>query len=151
MVLLQGAFEIIHGGHVRALEYARSLGDYLIVALNSNELIRSYKKREPVLPWENKKSVLEALRCVDEVVRATRFSPMNLLKKHEVDVYVVSSEWYDTKSEEVAYMRARGGKVCVTRRFTGMSTTKIKERLLQEHLTTARAGSGDQTSSQHST
>lgn len=131
---MQGAFEIIHWGHVRVFEFAKFQGKHLIVALNSNDLIREYKGREPVLPWEDKRRTIEAFRCVDEVVVARSFSPMDLLREYDVGVYVVSDEWYSTKGDEVAYMRAKGGRVCVAPRYTKISTTTIKERLLEEHL-----------------
>ena len=127
------------------MQFAKSQGKHLIVALNSDGLIRSYKKREPVLPWEDKRRIIEEFRCVDEVVEATEFSPMDLLKRYDVDVYVVSDEWYSTKSEEFVYMTSRGGRVCVSPRYTKISTTQIKEKLLEEHLA-GRGRSLDQTS-----
>lgn len=134
VVLIQGAFEILNYGHIRAFEFAKAQGDYLIVALNSNKLIRRYKGREPVVPWRQKKLIIESLRMVGQVVVATEFSPLKLLKRHGVDVYVMSREWEGTKAAEVAYMRAKGGRVAFSRRFAGISTTLIKERLLREHL-----------------
>ena len=134
VVLIQGAFDILNCGHVRAFRYAKQQGDYLIVALNSDELIRDYKKREPVVPWRQKREIIEACRHVDQVVKATSFSPLALLRRHHVDVYVISREWLSTKAEEIAYMQAKGGRVCISRRFRGVSTTNIKARLLEEHL-----------------
>lgn len=134
VVLIQGAFEILNYGHVRAFEFARAQGDWLIVALNSNKLICSYKGRVAVVPWRQKKLIIESLRMVDQVVVATKFSPLSLLKRHGVDVYVLSREWEGTKAAEVAYMRGKGGRVCFSRRFAGISTTLIKDRLLREHM-----------------
>lgn len=133
-VLIQGAFDILHLGHIKTFEFAKAQGEYLIVALNSNDLIREYKRREPVMLWEDKAEIIRSIRHVDLVVRATEFSPMALLDWHKVDVYVVSQEWVDTKADEIAYMEGNGGKVVVTPRFTTFSTTEIKARLLAEHL-----------------
>lgn len=133
-VLIQGAFDILNMGHVKAFEYARSQGDWLIVALNTNELIAEYKKRVAVMPWEHKKTIIEAVRWVDEVVPAPDFSPLELLKAHHIDVYVLCEEWLGTKQAEIAYMEAKGGRVCVTPRFTDVGTREIKAKLLAEHL-----------------
>lgn len=132
-VLLQGAFEIIHFGHIRCLKRAKSCGDRLIVALNTNRLLYQYKKRKAVLPFNNKKKTLEAIRYVDQVVPAHNFSPMALLKGYDVDVFVVAGEWVHTKAEEIAYMKKKGGQVVVLPRYKGIvPTSEIKRRLLEE-------------------
>lgn len=133
VVLIQGAFDIIHYGHVRAFQFAKEQGDFLIVALNSNRLIKQYKKRDAVVPWRYKKAVIEAFRCVDKVIEAPDFSPLKLLMSYKVDVYVLSPEWKHTKAVEMAYIREKGGRVCFTHRLRGVSTTAIKERLLKEY------------------
>lgn len=134
IVLIQGAFDILNYGHIRAFKFAKSKGDYLIVALNTDRLIKEYKGRDAVVPWRQKKYIIEAIKYVDRVVRANEASPLKLLKQHKVDVYVISREWWDTKAVEVAYMRSIKGKVCISRRFKGVSTSSIKEKLLQEFL-----------------
>lgn len=133
VVLFQGAFEILNYGHVRALKRARSLGDYLIVALNTDALLRSYKKREPVLPWKHKKVILESIRYVDKVIPAHNFSPLSLLEKYDVDVYVLTREWESTKQKEISYMKSKGGKVFFSKRYNGVvPTSEIKKTLLKE-------------------
>lgn len=132
IVLIQGAFEILHVGHVRAFAYAKAQGDYLIVALNSNELIKQYKGRDAVMAWADKREILHGLRNVNEVVEATAFSPLALLEQHNVDVYMVADEWEHSKDVEKEYMLRKGGRVCVMPRFAESSTTEIKARLLAE-------------------
>lgn len=136
-VLVQGAFEILHFGHIKCLKRAKECGDFLIVALNSNALLKEYKNREPVLSYEDKRRTLEAIRYVDKVVPAHKFSPITLLKGFDVDVYVVADEWLKTKDLEVAYMKEKGGRVVVLPRYKGVtSTSAIKAKLLDE----AKAG-----------
>jgi glycerol-3-phosphate cytidylyltransferase len=133
-VLIQGAFDILNYGHIRAFKFAKAQGDYLIVALNTNELIRDYKSREAVVPWSQKRRIIEACRYVDRVVPAREFSPLKLLKRYRVDVYVLSYEWEHTKAAEIAFMKQKGGRVCFSRRFHGVSTSAIKAMLLKEYL-----------------
>jgi glycerol-3-phosphate cytidylyltransferase len=135
VVLLQGAFDIINWGHVKAFERAKKLGDYLIIALNSDKLVKEYKNRDSVLPYYQKKKIIESFTFVDKVVPAHEFSPLKLLKKHDVDIYVLTKEWESSKTEEIAYMKEKGGKVSFSPRFKGVvSTSQIKEKLHQEYL-----------------
>lgn len=133
VVLLQGTFDILNWGHVRAFQRAKALGDYLIIALNTNALVKRFKRRKAVLPWYQKKFIIESCRFVDKVVRAPDFSPLKLLKRHDVSVYVLTREWESTKQKEIAYMKKKGGSVSFSPRFKGViPTSKIKEILLKE-------------------
>lgn len=135
IVLIQGAFDIINYGHIRAFARAKSEGDYLIVALNTDKLLRAYKGRVPVLPYWQKKIIIEAIKYVDLVVAAKNFSPLKLLKKHKVNVYCFTKEWKHTKTEEIAYMKATGGRCVIMPRYKGaIPTSKIKEILLKEAM-----------------
>ena len=139
IVLFQGAFDIINWGHIKAFERAKAQGDYLIVALNSNNLLKEYKGRDAVLPWYQKKFIIESCRFVDKVVKAPDFSPMKLLIQYDVDVYVLTREWEKSKAKEIAYMKAKGGKVSFSPRFKGVvPTSEIKRRLLIEAQASTR-------------
>ncbi len=133
-VFVQGAFEIINAGHVKVFEYCRSQGDKLIVGLNTNTLLQVYKKRQAVFPYEEKKLVIEAIRFVDEVFPANSFSPMELLKALDIDVYCVAREWEDTKAEEIAWMLSNGKQIKLIPDFGLTRTSQVKERLLAESL-----------------
>lgn len=133
IILVQGTYDIINWGHIKSFKLAKTFGDYLIVALNTNELVKKFKKRDPVLPWYQKKFIIESCKYVDKVVMAQDFSPLALLKKYNVDVYCLTKEWEKTKQVEIAYMKARGGEVKFLPRFKGVvSTSAIKEILLRE-------------------
>lgn len=133
IVLIQGAFEILNSGHVRAFRHARSQGEFLIVAINSNALLKKYKGRDAVLPYAQKKIIIESIRWVDKVICANQFSPLALLKKHDVDVYMIAPEWVKTKAEEIAYMKTKGGKVALCHDYKRViRTSDIKRGLLAE-------------------
>lgn len=137
IVLFQGAFEIVNVGHVKAFALAKSFGDYLIVAVNNNPLLKDYKKRQAVLPWSHKKQIVASNRHVDKVVEAKHFSPMGLLRKYKPAVYVIGSEWIPSKLKEIAYVKSYGGRIEISPRFRGViPTSEIKRRLLAE----AKAG-----------
>lgn len=131
-VLIQGAFEIINAGHIQVLRDCKKQGDCLIVALNTNELLEKYKKRQAVLPWEEKQIILSGIRWVDRVVPAPDFSPMRLLRDLEVDVYCLSKEWEYSKAKEIEYVLDKGGKIFYTTDYPIVRTREIKARLLEE-------------------
>ena len=134
-VLIQGTFEIYHSGHAMTFEYAKMYGWELIVALNTDELVRSYKKREPIDSWENKARVIKSIRFVDKVIPAPDYSPLELLKKYDIDVYVVGSEFKDSHPECIKYIEDKWWHVVVSpRRDWCTSTSEIKKKLLQEYL-----------------
>src|SRR6056300_408798 len=66
VVIATGGFDPLHSGHMNYLQSAKKLGDFLIVGLNSDEWL-TRKKGQPFMPFDERKSVLEALECVDEV------------------------------------------------------------------------------------
>lgn len=133
IVGFQGAWEILNVGHVKSFKRAKAQGDYLILFLNSDELLKEYKGRDAVQPFAHKKEILEAIRYVDKVVKANEFSPLKLLKKHKVDVYVLTREWESTKEKEIAYMKKKGGKISFSPRYKGViATSEIKRILLKE-------------------
>jgi cytidyltransferase-like protein len=133
IAFLQGAFDIINWGHIKAFKKAKSYGDYLIVALNSDELLREYKGREPVLPYWQKKFIIESCKYVDKVIKASEFSPLRLLKRYDVDVYCATREWQSTKKAEMEYIKSKGGETKFLPRFKGViATSKIKQILLKE-------------------
>lgn len=132
-ILFQGAFDIINYGHVKAIEDARKQGDYLIIALNTDELILVYKSREAILPYAHRKAILEALKWVDEVIPADAFSPLELLKKLSIDIYVCAEEWSHSKSEEIEYMKKKGGSVFYTPEYESViRSTEIRERCYKQ-------------------
>jgi glycerol-3-phosphate cytidylyltransferase len=142
VVLLQGAFEIINNGHIKALKRARSEGDYLIVALNTDVLLSLYKGRQAVLPWKQKAEVLRGIRYVDKVVAAHLFHPLDLLRRYHVSVYCLTREWYSQHQQEIDYMHSIGGRVVILPRYRAVVyTSQIKERLLAEALQDRRATS----------
>lgn len=135
IVLFQGTFDILNWGHVKAFEMCKSYGDYLIVALNTDKLVRSYKHREPVLPYYQKKFIIESIKYVDLVVPAPHFSPLELLKKYDVDVYCIGDEWEATKNEEIKWIKSKGGEIRIIPEFKGViHTSTIKQILLKEAL-----------------
>jgi rfaE bifunctional protein nucleotidyltransferase chain/domain len=81
LIFTNGCFDILHVGHIQYLEQSRALGDRLVVGLNSDASVRRLKgPTRPVNSQEDRKRMLEALRCVDEVIIFNEDTPYELIK-----------------------------------------------------------------------
>lgn len=132
-VFFQGGFDLFHYGQLRAIKRAKNFG-YLIVGVNSDFAIKSYKGKEPIIPFKYRKATIEALECVDLVISVGKkdvLSPVNILEEHGIDVYVICEEWKDSKKKEFEYMKSIGGKVVVLPYLKGISSTDIKDKLIK--------------------
>lgn len=135
IVLIQGAFELLNSGHIRAFKLAKSQGDYLIVAVNTPNLIQDYKHRKPLLSYQDKKLIIQSIKYVDKVVPARNFSPLKLLQKYKVDVYMIAPEWLSTKDKEIAYMKAKGCKIKMCHNYKNVvRSSDLRRMLLKYHM-----------------
>lgn len=117
IVFIQGTFDILKWSHIKTFEFARSFGDKLIVALNTDKLVSSYTHQMPHNTYPQRKFIVESIKYVDLVVPAPHFSPMELLKKYNPDVYCIGSGWTDSKKEEIAYMKSQKKEVRIVPEF----------------------------------
>lgn len=120
VVFTNGCFDILHRGHVEYLEKSKALGDKLVVGINSDESVRQLKPGRPINKQEDRKAVLEALRCVDEVIIFNELRPLDLIKKVKPDIITKGGDY---TSEQV---RGDGvAKVVIIPFVSGYSSTGI--------------------------
>ena len=125
-ILTYGTFDLLHYGHIRLLKRAKELGDYLIVALSTDEF-NEIKGKKAYHNYETRKKMLEALRYVDLVVPEENWEQkINDVKKYFVDVVVMGSDWKD--NEKFEELREYCDIVYLDR-TEGISTSKIKNDL----------------------
>lgn len=131
IVFIQGSFDILNARHVRSLRDAKSKGDYLIVALNTDALISRYKNRQSIIPFKQRKIMLLATRYVDKVVPIGTFGCLPYLKKYKVDVYINIKEWESTHQKEFNYIKKSGGTVILQPNFPSlMCSTDIRNKII---------------------
>lgn len=131
-VFFSGTFDILTAGHVRSFKFAKSQGDVLVVALNTDEIIAADKGREHIFPYRERKEILEALGCIDLVIPQTDIMAMPLLKTINPDVFVLNKEWEDRHREAIAWMEANGGKVVWCERYADvMCGTDARNRTVE--------------------
>jgi rfaE bifunctional protein nucleotidyltransferase chain/domain len=127
IVWTNGCFDILHAGHIEFLRKAKSLGDVLIVGLNSDESVRKIK-REPINNEKDRAIVLAALSTVDSIVIFDDLEPSRLVKKFRPDICVKAGDWKGKKVPEKAVVESYGGTFVFLPVKRGYSTTKIIER-----------------------
>lgn len=129
VVFTNGAFDILHVGHLQYLSFARQQGDCLIVGLNSDASVRRYKGPDrPVNPEGDRARLLLGLRCVDYVVVFEEDEPKDLIARLLPDVLVKGADWaHYVSGREV--VEAHGGRVVLAEMVEGRSTTRVIERI----------------------
>ncbi len=134
IVFTNGCFDIIHAGHVDYLQKAKSLGDVLVVGLNSDESIKRLKgENRPINPLEYRKKVLENLKPVDMVVVFDEDTPENLIKQVKPDVLVKGGDYTIDTIVGADFVMSYGGKVETIEFIYDISTSKIINKILQAY------------------
>ena len=130
IVFTNGCFDILHIGHARYLYAARELGNYLIVAVNSDISVKSIKGPDrPVINENERAEMLAALGCVDMVVMFDEDTPYEILKKLVPDVLVKGGDWKEEDIVGADIVKNAGGEVKRIPFVEGSSTTDIINRI----------------------
>lgn len=130
LVFTNGVFDLLHVGHVRYLAEARSLGDALIVAINSDRTVRELKGAErPVTNESERAEILAALRSVSYVTIFDDISPRSLIAQVLPDVLVKGGDWGLDEIHGREEVEAAGGTVAALPFVTGASTTGMIEKM----------------------
>lgn len=129
-VITYGTFDLLHYGHINLLQRAKALGDYLIVALSTDEFNSKEKNKITYFSYEERKRLLEAIRYVDLVIPEQNWEQkISDVKEFKVDTFVMGDDWkgkFDFLKDycEVVYLE----------RTPEISTTKIKKDLKIQRL-----------------
>jgi rfaE bifunctional protein nucleotidyltransferase chain/domain len=132
VVFTNGCYDLLHPGHVRLLEQARSLGDVLILALNSDASVRRMKGRSrPMICQSERAAVALALAAVDAVTIFDEDTPRELIAEVLPDILIKGADWahFIAGREEV---EASGGRVLTVSLEPGYSTTNIVEGMIHQ-------------------
>ena len=120
LVFTNGCFDILHLGHLELLKHCRSIGTWVIVGINSDSSVKRLKgQHRPITSQEDRKSILEELRCVDEVIIFNEDTPHSLIQRLKPDIIVKGGDY--TPEEVVGNDIA---EVVIFKTIDGYSTTK---------------------------
>ncbi len=132
IVFTNGVFDIIHRGHVEYLTEAKSLGDILIVGLNSDSSVKMIKgEKRPIVAEENRAYVLANLKPVDYVVIFSEDTPYETIKKIMPDILVKGADWAEDKIVGSDIVKQSGGEIKRITFVENNSSTNIIERIIQ--------------------
>lgn len=131
VVFTNGAFDILHLGHLQYMAFARQQGDCLVVGLNSDASVRRYKSpKRPIVPEAERAAMLAGLKCVDYVVVFDEDEPKELIGALLPDVLVKGEDWaHYVSGREV--VEANGGRVVLAKMVAGRSTTNLIGKILE--------------------
>lgn len=90
-----GVYDMFHVGHLNILKKSKELCDYLLVGVTVDELV-SYKNKRAIINFEDRKTIVESIKYVDEVTSQSDMNKINAFKKHNFDVIFVGSDWRGT-------------------------------------------------------
>lgn len=126
-----GVFDMFHIGHLNILRRAKEKCDYLIVGVSTDECVESYKHKTPIIPYEQRAAIVEAIKYVDEVVPQTSMDKLEFLKQRHFDVMFHGDEWkgtelYNRYEEEFAKYNARIEYLTHTE---GVSSSMLREKI----------------------
>lgn len=132
IVFTNGVFDIIHRGHVEYLTEAKSLGDVLVVGLNSDSSVKIIKgDKRPIVQQENRAFVLGSLKPVDYVIIFDEDNPLNLISKIIPTYLVKGADWSEDKIIGADVVKANGGEVKRITFVENNSSTNIIDKIIQ--------------------
>jgi D-beta-D-heptose 7-phosphate kinase/D-beta-D-heptose 1-phosphate adenosyltransferase len=130
-----GAFDILHAGHVTYLSKGKALCDRLVVAVNTDRSIQSYKSPlRPYVPETNRMRVVAALECVDVVVPLDDPRPIRLIEKIKPDYYIKGGDYEPSGLKSGAFVESYGGKVVVLSSGLDISTSAIVRTIREREM-----------------
>lgn len=136
-VFTNGCFDILHVGHIRYLQEARELGDYLVVAINSDESVRQLKgSPRPFVTQDERAEMLAALESVDYVTIYDELTAEAVIRLLRPEIYVKGGDYKPDTIVESPVVRSYGGQVVTVTLVQGRSTTRLVQRVV--HALTER-------------
>ena len=125
-VITYGTFDLLHYGHIHLLRRAKELGDYLIVAVSTDEFNRNEKGKQCYFSYEQRKLLVEAIRYVDLVIPETCWEQKRTdIHDYQVDTFVIGDDWQG----KFDFLREEGAEVVYLPRTPEISSTQIKTQL----------------------
>jgi glycerol-3-phosphate cytidylyltransferase len=132
----QGTFDLFHMGHLNLLKNAKERCNYLIVGVNSNELVKAYKNKNPIINDIDRAKIVEAIKYVDEVHIVDTLDKISALDNYKFDAIFIGSDWTGNERwiKTEIELNKKGVKVEFLPHTDGISTTIIRERMDREGI-----------------
>jgi len=134
IVFTNGCFDILHYGHAKYLQEAKSFGDILVVGVNSDSSVRRIKGAgRPIVKETDRIGLIAALESVDYVTGFSQETPLELIKLLAPDILVKGADWKEKNIVGGDFVKIRGGKVITVKLAKGRSTTGLIDRIAKKN------------------
>ena len=135
IVFTNGCFDLIHPGHVHYLKKAKSFGDVLIVAINSDKSVRKLKGVDrPIMSWNSRADIIQGLESVDYVIKMNENNPISLIKKIKPDIHVKGGDYKINELSERQAVINSGGMVKIVKYLSGLSTSQLISKIRSKKI-----------------
>lgn len=126
---IQGTFDMFHIGHLNLIKRAKKICDTLIIAVNSDELVKSYKNKDVIIPLNDRVEIVKAIKYVDKVVIAKDRDKLKAYKKYKFDYLIMGDDWKNTKfyNDIEIELRKFGVKVIYFPYTKEISSSKLRK------------------------
>lgn len=126
-----GVYDMFHIGHLNLLKRAKEKCDFLIVGVSTDEVVREYKHKTPIIPFEERIAIVEAIRFVDKVVPQESMDKMDAWEKLHFDVIFHGDDWKGSAmyNEIEKKLNAVGCELCFLPHTEGVSSTELLKQI----------------------
>lgn len=128
VVYTSGTFDMLHVNHLKMIQYARAIGDILIVGVNTDELVSTYKSK-PIIPFEQRIELIKALKWPDIVIPQKSLDHTEKIKKLKMDIFVIGDDW----TGKYDYLEDLGVDVVYFPYGDGISSSKLKKEIIEKY------------------
>lgn len=128
VVYVSGTFDLFHSNHLKMIKYGRGLGATLIVGVSTDELVCTYKK-PPVIPFEERISIVEGLKYPDLVIPQHTLDHTDTVKKLNISRFVIGDDWYG----KYDYLKELGVEVFYLPYGMGISSSNLKIKIYEQY------------------
>lgn len=127
-----GAFDMFHVGHLNLLKNAKARCDYLIVGVNTDELVVAYKNKHAIVPLEERMQIVEAVKYVDEVISVDTLNKKSIWEKKMFDIVFIGDDWKGSArwEETEQIMKKCNVEVIYLPYTSGTTSTMLREKLM---------------------
>lgn len=133
IIFTNGCFDILHLGHVKYLQQAKTYGDVLIVAINSDESVKAIKgDTRPVMRQQDRAQILAALACIDYVIIFNELDPVRIISELMPNVLIKGGDYQLNEIKGAEIVISKGGKVLTIPKIKGKSTTKLIQHIIKK-------------------
>jgi glycerol-3-phosphate cytidylyltransferase len=131
IIMTSGTFDLLHYGHLNILKKARAMGDYLIVGVSTDSLIKKHKQLKPIISYKERRALIIELKCVDRVVKQTKLVNIRQFKALKADLFVLGDDWKNrTDCKGINWLRDNN-KIVFVPYTKHLSSSKIKEKIIR--------------------